>query len=146
MIWWLWLLVGLFLLLGELLTPGGFYLIFFGASAFVVGALAAAGLVVSPVVQWLLFSGLSILALALFRRPLLRWLGPHLEGKPVDQLAGEIAVALAALAPGEIGPAELRGAPWRARNLGATPIAAGGRCRVERVDGLLLEVRAETAS
>lgn len=146
MIWWVWLLLGLALLLGEVLTPGGFYLIFFGAGALLVGALAAAGIVVSPVNQWLLFSAFSIIALALFRRPMLRWLEPHLRGKAVDQLAGETAVALALLAPGEIGPAELRGAPWRARNLGTEPIPAGARCRVERIDGLLLEVRAETAS
>ncbi len=144
MVWWLWVLLGLALVLGELLTPGGFYLIFFGVGALVVGALAAGGVIVSPAVQWLLFSGLSILALALFRRPLIHWLRPHLDGKPVDQLVGETAVVLAALGPGEIGPAELRGAPWRAKNLGALPLAAGARCRVERVDGLLLQVRAES--
>ena len=28
--WWIWVVLGLALLLGEILTPGGFYLLFFG--------------------------------------------------------------------------------------------------------------------
>ena len=30
MTWWLWAFLGLFLLGGELVTPGGFYMLFFG--------------------------------------------------------------------------------------------------------------------
>lgn len=29
MLWWIWLVAGLALMLGELLTPGGFYLLVF---------------------------------------------------------------------------------------------------------------------
>jgi len=43
MVWWAWVLGGFFLLLGELLTPGGFFIFFFGVGALVTGALAAAG-------------------------------------------------------------------------------------------------------
>jgi membrane protein implicated in regulation of membrane protease activity len=139
--WWLWVLLGLALLGGELLTPGGFFLIFFGIAAVFVGLLALAGLVTSPWVQWLLFSGLSVVALALFRRPLLEWLRPRLAGKDVDNLTEDVAVALEPIAPGEIGRAELRGSPWQARNDGPAPIAPGQRCRVERIEGLMLHLR-----
>ena len=64
--------------------------------------------------------------------------------EPPGAFTGETAVVLADLGPGEIGPAELRGSPWRARNLGEDTLPAGARCRVERIDGLLLEVRGET--
>ena len=41
--WWMWAVLGLALLMLEMATPGGFYFIFFGASAFLVGALDLLG-------------------------------------------------------------------------------------------------------
>ncbi len=41
---WIWLILGLVLLAGELLTPGGFFIIFFGVGALAVGVLRLAGL------------------------------------------------------------------------------------------------------
>jgi inner membrane protein len=40
MAWWIWIVLGLVLLLGEMLTPGGFYILFFGIGAIIVGILA----------------------------------------------------------------------------------------------------------
>ena len=37
--WWLWILLGLLLFLAELTTPGGFYILFFGIGAVIVGIL-----------------------------------------------------------------------------------------------------------
>ncbi len=48
MVWWAWVLVGFLLLLGEILTPGGFFILFFGVGALVVGALGALGIELSP--------------------------------------------------------------------------------------------------
>ena len=45
MLWWAWLLVGFLLVFAELLTPGGFYLLFFGLAGIVVGLLGLAGVV-----------------------------------------------------------------------------------------------------
>ena len=39
MAWWLWVLLGFALVLCELLTPGGFFFLFFGLGAVAVGAL-----------------------------------------------------------------------------------------------------------
>ena len=48
-----------------------------------------------------------------------------------------------AVAPGGLGKAELRGTQWAARTSGSATLPPGQRCRVERVEGLTLWVRAE---
>ena len=144
MAWWLWLLAGLGLLAFEMLTPGGFFTIFFGIAAIVVGTLARFGLAGPPWLQWVLFSALSIVSLLLFRRPLLEWMQRREVRRPeVDSLVGESAVLLEAVPAGGIGKAELRGTSWSARSADGTPLPAGRRCRVTRVDGLTLWVTAD---
>jgi membrane protein implicated in regulation of membrane protease activity len=144
MIWWHWLLLGMALLAAEMMTPGGFYLLFFGLAAVAVGALTGFGLVEQGWVQWLLFSGLSIASLLLFRGPLLaRIKSREPKGLDVDSLTGEIAVPLEDLAPGGSGKAELRGTTWSVRNAGQTVLIKGQRGRVKRVDGLTLWITAD---
>ena len=43
MSWSFWVVFGLGLLVFEILTPGGFFTVFFGVAAFVIAALSAAG-------------------------------------------------------------------------------------------------------
>lgn len=143
MLWWIWLLAGLILVLLELLTPGGFYILFFGIGALVVGALAGFKLAGPPWMEWLLFSVLSLLALALLRGPLLARWGAKVDEREVDSLVGETALALEDIAVDGIGKVELRGAAWNARNAGGGPVNRGQRCRVEQVEGLTLRVRGQ---
>src|SRR5262245_27436109 len=131
MLWWLWVLLGFFLLLVELVTPGGLYLLFFGAGAIVVGLLGALELSGPDWMQWLLFSILSIVALAFFRRPLLRKLRPASQSKEVDSLVGETAAVLEDIPVEGVGKAELRGTSWNARNVGRSVLVRGQRCTVE---------------
>lgn len=138
--WWIWLCAGLLLMLAELLTPGGFYFLFFGIGA--CAAAVAALVTDNAVAQALVFAAVSIVSLAFFRRPLLEKL-QKARGGAVDQIAGEFAIASADIAPGEIGSAELRGSTWKARNAGGVTLKSGARCAVERVDGLMLIVRSE---
>jgi membrane protein implicated in regulation of membrane protease activity len=142
MTWWYWLLLGLVLILAEILTPGGFYLLFFGAGALVVGLLAGAQALTALWLQWTLFALVSIALVVLLRRPLVEMLRPPAV-KDVDTLIGETALAMREIGVNDIGKAELRGASWNARNVGPAPIAAGQRCRVEKVDGLMLYISAE---
>ena len=58
-------------------------------------------------------------------------------------LVGETATAAEDIPSGGIGKAELRGSLWSARNGGPTLLPKDTRCRVERVDGLTLWIRAE---
>jgi hypothetical protein len=144
MTWWLWILLGLALMGLELSTPGGFFIAFFGAGALVVGILTGIG-VIGPVwLQWLLYSTLSIVFLLLFRRPLLEWMKRREPKRPaVDAIEGETAILTEDLAAGGVGKAELRGTTWTVRSREGRALPSGQRCRVERVDGLMLWVRAE---
>ena len=142
MAWWFWALVGLLLVVAEVATPGGFFVIFFGAGAILVGAARALGWDGEAWTQWLAFTLVSVGLLAVFRRPLMKRFRLT-TSKPVDRLEGESAVVTEEVAPGGVGKAELRGTPWTARTRGQEPLARGQRCRVERVEGLTLWLRAE---
>ena len=142
MAWWLWVLGGLLLLVAEMATPGGFFVVFFGAGAILVGAAVGLGWNGPAWAEWLAFSVLSVALLAVFRRPLMRRF--HMNtSKPVDRLESESAVVTQTVEPGGLGKAELRGTEWAARTSGSATLAPGQRCRVERVEGLTLWVRAE---
>ena len=140
--WWLWTLFGLALLLLEVQTFNTFYLMFFGAGALLVGLLDALGLVEADWLQWLLFSVLSIAALLVFRRPIVARLAPAGTSR-VDNLVGETAIPAEDIPSGGVGKAEMRGTVWSARNEGPTPLRKDMRCRVQRVEGLMLCLRAE---
>lgn len=140
--WWMWLLAGIALLVIEMLTPGGFFTLFFGAGALVVGLLGLLGWQPGIPVQGILFLAVSVASLLFFRKPLMERFQKSIPNKQVDSLVGETAVALEDIPAGGMGKAELRGSSWSARNLGDTPIQFKQRVRVERLDGLTLDVRA----
>jgi membrane protein implicated in regulation of membrane protease activity len=143
--WWLWVIAGFVLLAAELLTPGGFYLLFFGISAVIVGLINLFGIGGPAWGQWLLFSVFSAGSIAFLRKPLVnrfstRGAGPGTATVDTDTLIGAVAVAAEDIASGDIGRVELRGSAWRACNRGLHTIIAGQRCVVERIDGLRLDV------
>jgi inner membrane protein len=140
LLWWHWLVLGLVLVAGELATPGGFYLLFFGLGGIVVGLLAAAGVGGPVPVQILAFSVISVALLAAFRARLLRAMQRNPQAPAIDTLVGEIGTATQTLEPDAVGKIELRGTSWSARNGSESSIAAGSRCRVIRVEGLMLHV------
>jgi inner membrane protein len=133
-IWWMWLLAGLGLLIIEMVTPGGFFAFFFGASAIVVGVLSAAHLAGPDWLQWALFTGLSVLGVVVFRRPLMQRFGMGPPAFPVEELKGEWATVTEEIRPGDIGKVELRGAAWTAR--ANRTVHVGERVQVERIEGL----------
>jgi inner membrane protein len=143
MVWWIWMVLGLGLAAVEVLTPGGFFVIFFGVAAILVGVITALGLAGPAWLQWLLFSAIAIVSLLLFRQPLLRKINRTSRRGSVDVLEGETAVALEEIAPGSIGKAELRGSAWSAKNDGERTLSKGERCRVHKVEGLMLWLRPE---
>src|SRR5690242_17604188 len=140
MAWWLWILLGVALLVVEIATPGGLFALFFGVGALCVAPLAFLG--VGRAAQWYAFTALSLLLLATLRRTLQERLSRR-EGPPVDTLVGEEVVLLADLPAGGEAKAELRGSPWNTRAAAGVALKAGQRARVERVDGLVLYLRAE---
>jgi inner membrane protein len=141
--WWIWILLGLLLCVAELTTPGGFYILFFGIGAVIVGILVGFQTAGPAWFQFILFSALSVLSLWLFRGKLLELT----RGRPtdsVDSLVGEVAIPLEDISVNSVGKAEMRGTSWNTRNVGDQTIARGQRCRVERVEGLTIFVRAES--
>jgi inner membrane protein len=137
----MWLAGGLVLLVIELVTPSGFFVMFFGLGALTVGVLERLGLSGPSWTQWLIFSAASIGYLLLFRGRLQdRVQHPSVA---VDSMIGELAVPRERIASGDVGRVELRGVVWNARNETAIPLEPGQRCRVTRVDNLLVFVQPE---
>jgi membrane protein implicated in regulation of membrane protease activity len=144
MIWWYWMVLGLALLGAEMTTPGGFYILFFGLAALVVGTLTGLNLIQTDWLQWLLFSLIAIVSLLLFRGPLLARISNQRKGQPdIDSMVGETVIPLEALAVGDTGKAELRGTTWTAKNVGSSRLHKGQRGKVARVEGLTLWITSE---
>jgi membrane protein implicated in regulation of membrane protease activity len=137
--WWMWLALGLALVVAELATPSGFFIIFFGIAALTVGILSGLNMAGTTWVQWLLFSVLSIAYVLVFRGRL----QSKVQIPPshsVDSLIGVLAIVQERLLPGVVGRVEVRGSMWSARNSSQVTLDAGQRARVVSVDGLTLTV------
>ena len=142
MTWWIWILVGMGLLIVEVLIPGGIIWLFFGVSAIIVGCLVALGVGGPLWVQALIFSVMSVVSLLTLRGPILRRM--NLRGDAadhVDSIAGKEAIVIDDIAPTAEGKVELRGIPWIAFNVGETLLVKGQKCIVDRVEGVKLYVR-----
>jgi membrane protein implicated in regulation of membrane protease activity len=138
--WWGWIVVGAALLAAETVVDAQFFLVFFGAAALLTGALVGLGLGGPVWLHWAIFGALCVAGTAMFRRRVyasLRGSAPEVGQGTV----GELVVARSTIAPGGRGQVELRGSVWEARNTGAAPIAPGESARVERVEGLVLDLR-----
>jgi membrane protein implicated in regulation of membrane protease activity len=142
--WWAWITVGALLLGSELtFVNAQFYLVFVGAAALVVGFLNLAGALPAVWIQWGLFALLAIVSLLTFRRRVyerIRGTLPDIKLGP----RGETVILPAELPPGESCRLEFRGCSWSAVNGGRSVIAAGGRARIDRVEGLTLVVHADS--
>lgn len=140
--WWGWIVVGAALLGGETIVDAQFYLVFFGVAALITGALTALGIAGPVWLQWAIFGVLCVAGAAGFRQ---RFYGMirRTDGEVGQGTVGELAIANESIPPGGRGRAELRGTVWEARNTGSVPIAVGESARVERVEGLVLDLRRE---
>ena len=137
----MWLAGGLVLLVVELATPSGFFVMFFGLGAITVGVLQGLGILDSALMQWFIFTALSVVYLLLFRGRMQK--GVDRPPANIDTLVGELAVPRERILPGQVGRVDLRGAMWSARNGASELIEAGQRCRVTAVDGLTVYVQPE---
>jgi len=142
--WWAWLVLGIGLLGVEMFViDAQFYLVFIGLSAAVVGLLGLAGIQLPEWVQWLVFSGLAIIAMLAFRRRLYEMVRGR-SGQVDERLTvGDRVVIPQRLEPGQSGRVDYRGSSWNARNTGLQAIEAGREAVIAAVDGLTLHVKAE---
>jgi len=141
--WWIWIIAGVVLLSAELLAiEAQFYLVLLGVAALLTGIGVAVGLPGQPVAEWVLFGVLAVVLMFGVRRQLYG----RLVGSPppmYEVVVGEIATVSETIEPGARGRAQLRGAEWTARNVGRTALAEGQRARIERVENLVVDLKAE---
>lgn len=142
--WWTWAIAGLVLLGTELFIPLDFFVFFLGVAALGVSTGAWLELVTTTSAQLLCFSVLAVVTTVGLRTPLVARLRRAQDtGVGIETLIGEVAVLSGSLAPGDVGKAELRGTTWTVRSEHGETLPAGRRCRVQRVEGLVLWVRPE---
>ena len=142
--WWGWAILGIACMVIEVHLTQDFTLFCVGVAAFVVTAVAAFAVDLPYWSHWLLFSALAVVVLLTVRKPLLGRLRPD-RGRDADfdYLLGEVATPSEDLAGNGVGKAELRGSVWTARNAEPTNLSKGQRCRVTRVEGLTVWIKAE---
>lgn len=142
--WWGWITIGAICLIAEMtIVDLQFFLVFLGASALLVGLLGLAGFALPFWGQWLAFAVLAVGSLVVFRRRLYSILRPPPEDQIREGVVGDRATSVGAIGPGKTGTVVLRGSTWTGRNVGADAIPPGGPCRIERADGVVLEIHLE---
>jgi membrane protein implicated in regulation of membrane protease activity len=138
--WWGWMIFGLFLLGSELMgVDAAFYLVFIGIAAILTGVVAAAGVVLEPWGQWLIFSALALVSMVLFRKRIHQKLRTT-STEYKDGLAGEIVWLENALEPGRSCRQSFRGTDWTIINRGSERIEAQSEVKIDRTEGLKIIV------
>ena len=140
--WWGWAVVGAILLVGELgFVDAQFYLVFIGGAAILVGLEGLIGPALPVWGQWALFAVLAIACVTTFRRVVYDRLRRDLPRAVAAGPAGDHLVVPVALKPGDSCQVEYRGSHWTAINAAADTLAAGSRARIDRVQGLTLQLK-----
>lgn len=136
---WVWLVAGVLLVVLELLTPAGFFLLILGGSSIVVGLLAAIGVCTTWIPQVIVFCIISVASWLTLGRQL----RSRLSEKPLPQgqLVGSVVRVAQTIAPGEVGSGELWGTSWRIRNADAAELPEGSEVVVVGSEGITLHVR-----
>jgi membrane protein implicated in regulation of membrane protease activity len=143
--WILWTVLGVMLIIAEIFTPG-FVLLWFG-----VGALAAAlaGLVGvdSLTVQFLIFITVSVALTAASRTIFVNYFSREKSGSDlktgVDAMPGQIGTVVSSSQGAlNVGAVKVYGSTWTAYPAeGESPLEAGERVTIERVQGASIYVR-----
>ena len=133
---WIWMVVGVAFVLGEMATPGAFFMLPFAAGAVVACVVAFAGGGIG--LQWLLFVTVSAAAsIALI--PLRRRLDTQepIDGVGSRRLLNQQAVVIRAVDPGPdgVGSVRLGREEWRAESATRVGIPVGAVVKVIEVRG-----------
>ena len=138
---WIWLYVGVFLMLAELVSPG-FVIFFFGLSAVTVGVCRfVIGDAFSITWQLAAFSAFSIVYLVTLRRLMTRLFSGETSVSNADfsrESVGRIAKTVTAIRPPVAGRILLGDAEWSAT--ADTEIPSGADVRIVAQDNLTMKV------
>jgi membrane protein implicated in regulation of membrane protease activity len=139
---WVWIIATAVFAIGELTTPGSFFML-----PFAIGALAAtvlAFLDVNIVIEWLVFVGVSLAVFAALR-PVAHRLNRSVDdtGVGARRLLGHPAVVLREIPPGgDVGLVRVDREEWRAQSTDGSAIPIGTAVRVADVQGTRVIVAA----
>ena len=141
--WWYWIVLGLCLVMSELVVPA-FFVIWFGIGALLVGATLLLMPTLGMAVQLMLWAGLSTLLVIFW----FRYLKPKtvsLAGSSSAQAVGEVGLLVSDLCPDSRGQVRFQ-KPVLGSDLwecyAETPIKAGERVRVVKIEGHFIKVEA----
>jgi membrane protein implicated in regulation of membrane protease activity len=131
---WLWLGAAVVFGIGEMATPGAFFLAPFAIGAVVASALAFAD--VSLAIEWGAFVGISVGAFVAMR-PLARRLDQHgvSDGVGSRRLIGKLGTVLEPIEPDQLGLVRIDREEWRAEAAGRAAVPAGASVQVTQVEG-----------
>ncbi len=138
-----WLVLGIAMAVTEGLTVQ-LNAIWFALGAVVAAVSAALG--ASMRTQWILFAGVSLVALAATRPLVRKVVKTHREPTNADRVIGKTGVVLQTVdnLPG-LGRVSVLGMDWSARTRDGEILEQGERVRVLAIEGVKLIVEAETA-
>lgn len=142
---WIWLAATVVFAIGEMSSPGTFFLAPFAVGALVAAILSFAGIDVA--IGWIAFIIVSLVAFAGLR-PLARRLdvltADSQSGVGATRLIGETGVVLEAIdaGPGEVGLVRVGREQWRATSVDGAAVTAGIIVSVAGVEGTRLIVQA----
>ena len=141
--WWHWIVLGLCLVMSELVVPA-FFVFWFGIGALLVGVSLLAMPTLGMAVQLMLWAGLSTLLVIFW----FRYLKPKtvsLAGSSSAQALGEVGLLVSDLCPDSRGQVRFQ-KPVLGSDLwecyAETPIKAGERVRVVKIEGHFIKVEA----
>ena len=139
---WVWIIATAVFAIGELTSPGSFFMLPFAIGALVATALAF--LDVDVVIQWLVFVGVS-LAVLVALRPLAHRLNRSVDDTGIGsrRLLGHAAVVRRDIpAGGDVGLVRVDREEWRAQSTDGSAIPTGTAVRVADVQGTRVIVAA----
>ena len=138
-LWWIWIIVGVLLIIGEIFTAG-FFLIWFGIAAIIAGIIAFFELDV--VWQGLAFVIISAILLAGTRRLAERFTKKQPPGIGADRFINQTGIVLEEINNDKnTGRIRVQKDQWRAESLEGDIIAEGSKVLVVKIEGTRLVVK-----
>jgi membrane protein implicated in regulation of membrane protease activity len=139
---WIWLVLGISLVIFELLVPSGFFLFILGLAGIAVGALVAAGLVAGWIYEVTSYCVIAIVCwLALGKRLAGIFAGKGFGEQQQGQIVGAIVAVSSDIPVGGKGVGTLWGTQWRLENIDSAPLVAGSEAVVVASQGIMLQVK-----
>lgn len=130
-----WLVVAVLTLIAELFTVS-FFFMFLAAGAAVTALLTGLGVTSEATSQFLCFSLVSLVSMALFRRYTVRFFGKNEKVDEYRDFVGHRATVVEAIPHNGEGRINYRGTLWIALSEDNSPIAEGTPVIVRRMEGI----------